>query len=149
MAAPVVALGILGFLALGFGNPERKDAGGRPRVRLACFPNLTHAPALVGVAWIGFDQPKSLGTSETGGQAALPVWIAYMQRALKGVPEQPMEPPDGIVSLRINAESGLRDDNGALSEWFFSEYVPRREESTIAAPGAPNGPPRDVRNQLF
>ena len=97
----------------------------------------------------GIDQPKSLGTSETGGQAALPIWIAYMQRALKGVPEQPMEPPDGIVSLRINAESGLRDDNGALSEWFFSEYVPRREESTIAAPGAPNGPPRDVRNQLF
>jgi len=108
-----------------------------------------YTPALVGVAWIGFDQPKSLGTSETGGQAALPIWIAYMQRALKGVPEQPMEPPDGIVSLRINAESGLRDDNGALSEWFFSEYVPRREESTIAAPGAPNGPPRDVRNQLF
>jgi penicillin-binding protein 1A len=108
-----------------------------------------YTSALVGVAWIGFDQPKSLGNNETGGQAALPIWIAYMQKALKGVPERLPEPPDGIVSLRINADSGLRDDHGALSEWFFSEYVPRRDESLAPVPGAPSGPPRDVRNQLF
>ena len=44
--------------------------------------------AQVGIAWIGYDQPKSLGTNETGAVAALPIWIAYMQKALKGVPEQ-------------------------------------------------------------
>jgi penicillin-binding protein 1A len=108
-----------------------------------------YTSSLVGVAWIGFDQPKSLGNNETGGQAALPIWMAYMQRALKGVPEQPMEAPDGVVSLRINAESGLRDDGGGISEWFFSEYVPRRDDTASTAPGAPSGPPRDVRNQLF
>jgi penicillin-binding protein 1A len=108
-----------------------------------------YTPALVGVAWIGFDQPKSLGNNETGGHAALPIWMAYMQKALKGVPERPPEAPDGVVSLRINAESGLRDDSGGLSEWFFAEYVPRREESVAPVPGAPTGPPRDVRNQLF
>jgi penicillin-binding protein 1A len=75
--------------------------------------------------------------------------MAYMQRALKGVPEQPMEAPDGVVSLRINAESGLRDDGGGISEWFFSEYVPRRDDTASTAPGAPSGPPRDVRTQLF
>ncbi|HVE49138.1 MAG TPA: PBP1A family penicillin-binding protein, partial [Casimicrobiaceae bacterium] len=108
-----------------------------------------YTPSLVGVAWIGFDQPRSLGNNETGGQAALPIWIAYMQRALKGVPEIPQKPPEGIVSLRVNAESGLRDDGSNLSEWFFSEYMPRREESLTPVPGAPSGPPRDVRNQLF
>lgn len=50
VAAPVVALGILGFLAVGFGNPEPRPAGSGPRVSLACFPNLTHAPALAGIA---------------------------------------------------------------------------------------------------
>ena len=66
--------------------------------------------ALVGVAWIGFDQPKTLGNNETGGVAALPIWISYMQRALKGVPEKPVETPEGVLSLRINAETGLRDE---------------------------------------
>ena len=45
----------------------------------------------VGIAWIGFDQPKTLGTNETGSVAALPIWIAYMQKALKGVPEEVRE----------------------------------------------------------
>ena len=52
---------------------------------------------------------RGLGANETGGVAALPIWIAYMQRALKGVPEQPLTAPEGVVQLRINADSGLRD----------------------------------------
>jgi penicillin-binding protein 1A len=108
-----------------------------------------YTPTLVGVAWIGFDQPKSLGTNETGSVAALPIWIGYMQKALKGLPEKPPEPPEGVVALRINAESGLRDDGGSLSEWFFSEYIPRRDESLVPVPGGTAPPPRDVRNQLF
>jgi membrane carboxypeptidase/penicillin-binding protein len=43
---------------------------------------------LVGVAWIGFDQPKTLGTNETGANAALPIWISYMAKALKGAKKQ-------------------------------------------------------------
>jgi len=56
-----------------------------------------YTPSLVGIAWIGFDQPRTLGTNETGAVAALPIWIAFMQRALKGVPEKPIEKPDRIV----------------------------------------------------
>ncbi len=48
-----------------------------------------YQPSLVGVAWIGFDQPKRLGNGETGGSAALPIWIGYMAKALKDVPEMP------------------------------------------------------------
>ena len=109
-----------------------------------------YMPALVGVAWIGHDQPKNLGNNETGGVAALPIWINYMQRVLKNVSEKPIETPEGVLSLRINADSGLRDDSGSLSEWFFSEYIPRREESTLAPREATGGRPvQDVRNQLF
>ena len=109
-----------------------------------------YTPGLVGIAWIGYDQPKPLGNNETGGVAALPIWISYMQRVLKNVPERTLETPEGVLSLRINADSGLRDDSGGLSEWFFSEYIPRREESSLApAQGTGSRPAQDVRNQLF
>jgi len=109
--------------------------------------------AQVGIAWIGFDQPKTLGTNETGGVAALPIWIAYMQRALKGVPEKLPEAPPGVVQVRINPESGLRDDGSNLSDWFFAEFTPRASENAFAGtavPGAVPGPSaRDARDQLF
>ena len=109
-----------------------------------------YMPTTVGIAWIGFDQPKTLGTNETGSVAALPIWIAYMQKALKGQPEATVEPPEGVLSLRINADSGLRDDNSMLSEYFFSEYVPRRDESSLApVQGAGARPAQEIRNQLF
>ena len=100
----------------------------------AWFAGFT--PQLVGVAWVGHDQPKSLGANETGAAAALPIWIAFMQKALKGLPDVPAEPPEGLVSLRINAESGLRDEAGTISEWFFNEYVPRRDGSAYSDAGA-------------
>lgn len=53
---------------------------------------------VAGCAWIGFDQPKKLGDRETGGAAALPIWIGYMSRALKDVPVQLPPVPDGLVA---------------------------------------------------
>ena len=109
-----------------------------------------YTPSIVGIAWIGYDQPRPLGNNETGGVAALPIWINYMQRVLKNVPERPLATPEGVLSLRINADSGLRDDSGSVSEWFFSEYIPRREEPSLApAQGVGSRPAQDVRNQLF
>ncbi|WP_164721371.1 penicillin-binding protein 1A [Burkholderia stagnalis] len=55
--------------------------------------------SLVAVAWMGFDQPKSLGSREFGAQLALPIWVNYMRTALNGVPEQPMPMPDGLTTL--------------------------------------------------
>lgn len=54
---------------------------------------------LVAVGWVGFDQPRSLGDRETGGGLALPIWIAYMQEALKDRPERVLPMPDGVVVL--------------------------------------------------
>jgi penicillin-binding protein 1A len=52
---------------------------------------------LVGVAWIGFAQPKNLGNKETGGGIALPIWIGYMQTALKSIPIKERSIPNGII----------------------------------------------------
>ncbi|MGE5104073.1 MAG: penicillin-binding transpeptidase domain-containing protein, partial [Betaproteobacteria bacterium] len=104
----------------------------------------------VGIAWIGYDQPKTLGTNETGSAAALPMWIGYMQRALKGVPEEVPEPPPGVVAVRIDRDTGLRDDTSAYSDWFMAEFAPRMAQDALAPALAPgSAPARDVRNQLF
>jgi penicillin-binding protein 1A len=54
---------------------------------------------LVAVAWMGYDQPKSLGTKEFGAQLALPIWVEYMGRALRGIPQQQMAMPDGVTTV--------------------------------------------------
>src|SRR5690606_19400502 len=60
-------------------------------------------PKLVGIAWMGFDQPKSLGSGETGGGASMPVWIDYMRFALKDIEPTPPPPmPDGIIQQNGN-----------------------------------------------
>jgi penicillin-binding protein 1A len=100
---------------------------------------------MVGVSWIGFDQPKSLGTNETGAVAALPIWIAHMAKVLKGTREASLPVPDGIVALTINPESGLRDDTSGLTEYFYSEFPPRGRDDSLA----PGKTGRDIRDQLF
>jgi penicillin-binding protein 1A len=52
---------------------------------------------VAGCAWLGFDQPKTLGAKETGGSAALPIWIGYMSRALNNVPAQTLPQPEGLL----------------------------------------------------
>src|SRR5947208_3237438 len=58
-----------------------------------------YQPSLVGIAWVGFDQPKTLGRNQTGGLVALPIWIGYMERILKDVPEMTRSTPPGVVSV--------------------------------------------------
>lgn len=85
------------------------------------------SPDLVTTVWIGFDQPKTLGRWAFGSNTALPVWVDYMGSALNGVPEQPFEQPEGIVSVRIDPETGLLAAPGqsnAIFEYFKEEDVP-------------------------
>lgn len=82
-----------------------------------------YTPGLVAVSWIGFDQPKSLGSKETGGAAALPIWIDYMKTALQGVPEQFMPEPEGIAQAIIDPASGRFAASG-LIEYFYAEQTP-------------------------
>ncbi|HYQ98891.1 MAG TPA: penicillin-binding protein 1A, partial [Casimicrobiaceae bacterium] len=103
--------------------------------------------ALVAVAWLGFDQPRTLGTNETGAVAALPVWISYMAKVLKGTKQTELPMPDGILAARVNADTGLRDDSGGgLVEYFFSEFPPRAREEGLSPAASPG---KDIRDQLF
>ena len=105
--------------------------------------------SMVGIAWIGFDQPKTLGANETGAVAALPIWMNFMAKVLKGIPEKPLQPPEGVVVARVNPETGLRDsdDRGGLSEYFYAEFPPKvREDATVPGGGRTPG---EIRNQLF
>ncbi len=104
-------------------------------------------PTLVGIAWMGYDQPHSLGDKETGGGAALPIWMDYMGKVLKDVPEATYTMPDNMVAVHIN-EEGFRDDNSPLVEYFYQENVP--PEHAMPAPNNEETKPADtVKDQLL
>ena len=84
-------------------------------------------PDLVTTTWIGFDQLKPLGSRETGSSAALPVWIDFMKVALAGTFEKQLARPDGLVTMKINAETGqaaTEADTNTVFEIFRKENVP-------------------------
>src|SRR5690606_25923588 len=56
-----------------------------------------YQPTLVTTVWVGYDTPRNLGSRETGGGLSLPIWINFMQTALKGVPVADAKPPEGVV----------------------------------------------------
>ncbi|NTY35730.1 penicillin-binding protein 1A [Burkholderia diffusa] len=88
----------------------------------AWFAGYQHT--LAAIAWIGYDNPRSLGDRETGGGLSLPVWIDYMGAALKGVPEFKPTVPDGVESLG--------------SELYFTDFTPGHGfVSTVGVPQAP------------
>jgi len=96
-----------------------------------------YQPSLVAISWIGFDQPKNLGNNETGGAAALPIWIGYMGRALKGVPQVEPVVPDGIMSARIDTDTGLASPDGKHVEFFYREHPPQEAPPAPAPDTAP------------
>jgi penicillin-binding protein 1A len=102
---------------------------------------------LVAVAWIGFDNPRSLGRNETGSRAALPMWMSYMGQVLKGVPEQALTPPPGITTAHVDPLTGLRVEIGGMNEYFYQEFLP--PEQPLEPPMSAERPLDEVRNQLF
>ena len=82
---------------------------------------------MVATAWVGFDNNDSLGNSEFGGTAALPIWIDFMETALAGKEERHFDQPAGLVIARINPKTGERadpGDNDAIFEYFLRENTP-------------------------
>jgi penicillin-binding protein 1A len=104
----------------------------------------------VAIAWIGFDTPASLGANETGSQAALPMWMSYMAKVLKGEPETELEPPAGIVAVGIDPATGMRDPDGRSKtiEFFYQEALPGSGGEGGASRDSAR-PPEEVRNQIF
>jgi penicillin-binding protein 1A len=100
---------------------------------------------LVATAWVGFDGVEPLGNDETGGHTALPVWMRYMSAVLEGVPETPLEPPPGLVTMRIDPFTGLpagSDQPDAIFETFVEGRLPDADSAGIGMP-VPDFQPRD------
>ena len=100
-------------------------------------------PTTVAVTWIGYDTPRNLGSRETGGGLSLPIWISYMERALKGVPVAEPTVPPGVVNMG--------------GEWMYEEYARSGGVANVGldapVPGsgvAPTAPPAtEERNKIL
>lgn len=112
---------------------------------------------IVAISWVGFDDSSPLGANETGASAALPMWIQFMETALSRYPERPLPRPEGLISVRIDAETGLQVEpghHGAIFETFRAEQVPDKLPAHDTSPYATGGAAKGGRNsgipeQLF
>ncbi|MES1926357.1 penicillin-binding protein, 1A family [Salinisphaera sp. T31B1] len=94
---------------------------------------------LVAISWVGFDQLKPMGHSETGAHAALPMWIDFMRTALKGKPEDPPARPSDLVTVQIDPETGQRAIyGGGMPEIFAPGTAPTEEEARHSGRNAPS-----------
>ncbi len=134
---------------------KRKDLAGKTGTtndqRDAWFAGFNRN--VVTIAWTGFDNPRPLGDRETGARAALPVWIDYMRVALAEREETPLIQPPGIVTVRIDTQTGkLAEANSpeAMFEYFRSDHVPTGKADTQVTLD-PNGeePVGDITEQIF
>lgn len=107
-----------------------------------------YQPTLVSVVWMGYDTPRNLGNRETGGGLSLPIWVNFMQTALKGVPVSEPKPPEGVVRVG--------------GDWYYEEYARGGGISNLGgaglAPAAPSAPdpnesgaaaPSEERNRIL
>ncbi len=100
-----------------------------------------YQPSLAAVVWIGYDTPRKLGDRETGGGLSLPVWISFMETALRGIPVSEPPVPEGLVNVG--------------GDWMYEEYARGGGISTLGtgtngADKTPNAsPPGEERNRIL
>ena len=80
-----------------------------------------YQPTLATTVWIGYDTPRNLGSRETGGGLSLPIWINFMQTALKNVPVAELTPPQGVVKVG--------------GDWYYEEYARGEGISNLGGAG--------------
>ena len=132
---------------------ERQDLAGKTGTtndqRDAWFNGYNQS--IVAIAWVGFDSNKKLGRGEVGGRAALPAWMDFMRLALEDIPDRPPEMPEGMVTVRIDPQSGKLAAIGqkdAIFEVFRVDQVPREtaESTTVVVDGQSDGDSRPVED---
>ena len=123
-----------GRRALSLGRTDLAGKTGTTNDQRDAWFNGFH-PSLVAVAWVGLDNSKPLGNKETGGGAALPIWIDFMKEALKDTPNTPLSQPEGIVGLLIDPETGLKTSSSnqkAIFEYFREDNIPASDSQDNA-----------------
>ena len=98
-----------------------------------------YTPTIAAVTWIGYDSPRKLGDRETGGGLSLPVWIQFMQQALKTVPVTTIEPPAGVTQID--------------GEWYYTEFNNKTGVLNLGSSGTDNGsqplPTQEEKNRIL
>jgi penicillin-binding protein 1A len=139
-----------------FGTGVRAKALDRPSAGKTGTTNdftdawyIGFTPQLTAGVWVGFDDPKiSLGKKETGARAALPVWLEFMQKALKGMP---VENFPNVVPLEVLAKNQHEDVDvpdtappADAAEQGLQDKTPATPPKPVTKPGVPDGIPRRV-----
>jgi penicillin-binding protein 1A len=85
--------------------------------------------SLVASVWVGTDDNKPLGEGEEGARTAVPIWVDFMREALRGVPQVPRQVPEGIVEMKVNANTGgtANADLAPMFEYFRADMLPTEE----------------------
>ncbi len=107
---------------------------------------------IVATAWVGFDEERPLGRREYGSTAALPIWVEFMKLALQGRRPRTLAQPDGIVSVRIDPDTGLLAAPGqqdAIFEIFIEGTEPTEVSNRLLTHPDSPGSPRTTPEQLF
>jgi penicillin-binding protein 1A len=127
MMEDVVAYGT-GWRAKALARPVAGKTGTTNDYKDAWFAG--YSSSLTACVWVGFDDLKTLGPKETGAKAASPIWVAFMNNALKEKTEE-FIPPEGIVRYVIDPETGLLSyyDSG-IEEYFKEETQPKQFSPT-------------------
>ena len=120
------------------GRPVGGKTGTTNDFRSAWFVGFT--PDIVVGVFVGFDDNRSLGNNETGAVDAVPIFVDFMQTALKGVPVHDFKPPKDIKFAMVN---GIREGFRPGTEPRPAPIAPGGElpEGLPALPGAPPGTP--------
>jgi penicillin-binding protein 1A len=109
---------------------------------------IGYTPSLLTGVWVGFDDKTSLGKKETGARAALPIWINFMDQALRNTPLDTPKPPQGITFIKVNIETGLptnTDSPETITEAFIDSSIPRENEAGVTE-GSSSGTPLPDRS---
>ncbi len=104
---------------------------------------IGYTPSLLACVWVGFDEKISLGKSESGARAALPIWVSFMDSALKNAPIENFYKPDGVVLIKVDLETGIpvsEESKNSILEAFPEGTFPEKKE-TAEKGGPTSGTP--------
>lgn len=105
-----------------------------------------YTPRLVAGLWMGYDQPRSLGSHESAGRLAAPLWADFMRRVLPRVPADTVPIPEGVFTASVNWRTGLPtepEDPEAITEFFIRGEVATPEAPSPEEPAPAATPPEE------
>lgn len=121
-----------GWRAGAIGRPAAGKTGTTEDNRDAWFIGFT--PNIIAGVWVGFDDNRSLGIAETGGDAAAPIWLDFMKNAVAPYPDSDFPIPPGVVFARIDSKTGYlaaANSPDAKFEAFVSGTQPTQTSAQI------------------